>query len=160
MNRVDHTSERHGSTADIISQEWVGFTVGPLEFLCVACKNLDNKVAVCWGRAHLSSASLKYFLCTSNWKMVLSQSVEALSLPPCFFRKASKPFSAGYFSLPMNTTEHQEVNSETGVKRRRWNLRRRSWSVFQRPYGGDDNDNITVILYWYQIETRILVLLC
>lgn len=57
---------------------------------------------------HLSSASLKYFLWTSNWKMVLSQSVEALSLPPCFFRKASKPFSAGYFSLPMKTTEQTE----------------------------------------------------
>jgi len=53
---------------------------------------------------HLSRASLKLFLCTSNWKMVLSQSVEALSLPPCFLRKASKPFSEGYFSLPMNTT--------------------------------------------------------
>ncbi|MEQ2194960.1 hypothetical protein XENOCAPTIV_005277 [Xenoophorus captivus] len=60
------------------------------------------------GGAHLSRASLKYFLWTSNWKMVLSQSVEALSLPPCFFRKASKSFSAGYFSLPMKTTEESQ----------------------------------------------------
>lgn len=56
---------------------------------------------------HLSRASLKLFLWTSNWKTVLSQSVEALSLPPCFLRKASKPFSEGYFSLPMNTTGTQ-----------------------------------------------------
>ena len=28
-----------------------------------------------------------------------------MSLPPCFFRNASKPFSSGYFSLPINTTE-------------------------------------------------------
>ena len=45
--------------------------------------------------------------------MVLSQSVEALSLPPCFFRKASKPFSAGYFSLPINTTGHQRGADKT-----------------------------------------------
>lgn len=55
---------------------------------------------------HLSRASLKFFLGMSNWNTVLSQSVEALSLPPCFLRKASKPFSEGYFSLPMNTTEN------------------------------------------------------
>lgn len=65
---------------------------------------------------HLSRASLKLFLWTSNWKTVLSQSVEALSLPPCFLRKASKPFSEGYFSLPINTTGTQQRCSrgETG----------------------------------------------
>lgn len=66
--------------------------------------------------AHLSRASLKLFLWTSNWKTVLSQSVEALSLPPCFFRKASNPFSEGYFSLPINTTGMRNKTSrgETG----------------------------------------------
>lgn len=63
---------------------------------------------------HLSRASLKLFLWTSNWKTVLSQSVEALSLPPCFLRKASKPFSEGYFSLPMNTTGTQWKREENG----------------------------------------------
>lgn len=69
-----------------------------------------------WILAHLSRASLKLFLWTSNWKTVLSQSVEALSLPPCFLRKASNPFSDGYLSLPMNTTETQNKTSrgETG----------------------------------------------
>lgn len=62
---------------------------------------------------HLSSASLKCLFWTSNWKTVLSQSVEALSLPPCFFRKASKPFSAGYFWLPMNTTERRRCTTGT-----------------------------------------------
>lgn len=35
----------------------------------------------------------------------ISQSVEALSDPPCFFMKASNAFSSGYFSLPMKTTK-------------------------------------------------------
>ncbi len=64
---------------------------------------------------HLSRASLKRFLWTSNWKMVLSQSVEALSLPPCFLRNASKPFSEGYFSLPMNTTEVERDTFELNI---------------------------------------------
>lgn len=57
------------------------------------------------GVTYLSRASRNLFLCTSNWNTVLSQSVEALSLPPCFFRNASNPFSRGYFWLPINTTD-------------------------------------------------------
>ena len=38
----------------------------------------------------------------------LSQSVEALSDPPCFLIKASKAFSSGYFSLPIKTTGKKE----------------------------------------------------
>lgn len=57
------------------------------------------------GATYLSRASRNLFLCTSNWNTVLSQSVEALSLPPCFFRNASNPFSRGYFWLPINTTD-------------------------------------------------------
>lgn len=63
---------------------------------------------------YLSSASRNLFLCTSNWNTVLSQSVEALSLPPCFFRNTSNPFSQGYFSLPINTTN---TGRGTGVKK-------------------------------------------
>lgn len=69
---------------------------------------LDNQNKNTFWVNYLSRASLKYFLWTSNWKTVRSQSVEALSLPPCFFRKASNPFSSGYFKLPMNTTKWKE----------------------------------------------------
>lgn len=68
----------------------------------------DNQNKNIFWVSYLSRASLKYFLWTSNWKTVRSQSVEALSLPPCFFRKASNPFSSGYFKLPMNTTKWKE----------------------------------------------------
>lgn len=67
----------------------------------------NQKIYIFWV-IYLSRASLKDFLWTSNWKTVRSQSVEALSLPPCFFRKASNPFSSGYFKLPMNTTKWKE----------------------------------------------------
>lgn len=40
-----------------------------------------------------------------------------MSLPPCFFRKASKPFSAGYFSLPMKTTGGVERRRRKGKNR-------------------------------------------
>ena len=68
----------------------------------------DNQKKYIFWVIYLSRASLKDFLWTSNWKTVRSQSVEALSLPPCFFRKASNPFSSGYFKLPMNTTKWKE----------------------------------------------------
>lgn len=68
----------------------------------------DNQNKNIFWVIYLSRASLKDFLWTSNWKTVRSQSVEALSLPPCFFRKASNPFSSGYFKLPMNTTKWKE----------------------------------------------------
>lgn len=58
--------------------------------------------------------------------MVRSQSVEALSLPPCFFRKASKPFSAGYFSLPMNTTERREEERKRVRERERERVQKES----------------------------------
>jgi len=53
-------------------------------------------------------------------KHTLSQSVEALSDPPCFLIKASKAFSSGYFSLPIKTTEKSRGNllSVSDVKTR------------------------------------------
>lgn len=47
-----------------------------------------------------------------------------MSLPPCFFRKASKPFSAGYFSLPMNTTERREEERKRVRERERESAKR------------------------------------
>lgn len=110
----------------LLKQHGLCVTINPLLGLLDLCHSfwtivmhfclVWSNINVCGHRRqiqpHRSSASLKYFFCTSNWKMVLSQSVEALSLPPCFFRKASKPFSAGYFSLPINTTGHQRSNGK------------------------------------------------
>lgn len=65
-----------------------------------------SKLLFCFALpSYLTRASLKYFFWTSNWKTVRSVSVEALSVPPCFFKNVSNPFSSGYFLLPIKTTE-------------------------------------------------------
>lgn len=96
-------------------------TCGQTKQMQIIKGTVHSKIKKTWSIieyfAHRSSASLKYFLWTSNLKMVRSQSVEALSLPPCLFRKASKPFSAGYFSLPIKTTGTERKNVHVNKKK-------------------------------------------